>query len=201
MTYLYPMGWNAAISAYGSSDRSQLYPNASKELKPTKGNPGDPKAEGQAQAGGVRGAAKSSTEDTLELSPEAQKEIQKLKARDTEVKAHEAAHMAAGGGLVRGGASYSYERGPDGQMYAVGGEVSLDASEVPDDPAATLAKAQRLKGAALAPASPSPQDRVVAAQAGAMAAKASAELAKQRQEEAVGGGEKTQKIGGFSAMA
>ncbi len=109
--------------------------------------------------------------------------------------------MAAGSGLVRGGASYSYERGPDGQMYAVGGEVSLDASEVPDDPAATLAKAQRLKGAALAPASPSPQDRVVAAQAGAMAAKASAELAKQRQEEAVGGGEKNIKAGSFSAIA
>lgn len=89
--------------------------------------------------------------------------------------------MAAGGGLVRGGATYGYTRGPDGKQYAVSGEVSLDTSPVPDNPAATLQKAQQIKAAAMAPANPSPQDRRVAAEAGAMALKAAAELAQKAQ--------------------
>ncbi len=115
--------------------------------------------------------------DSLELSPEAQKKIAALQRIDLDVRAHEAAHMAAGGGLVRGGATFSYTRGPDGKAYAVGGEVSIDASAVPDDPEATLQKARQVKAAALAPADPSPQDRKVATSAEAMAAQASAELA------------------------
>lgn len=120
------------------------------------------------------------TGDTLQLSDEAQKQIAKLKRRDQEVRAHEAAHMAAGGGLVRGGASYTYQRGPDGQNYAVGGEVSIDTSPVDGDPEATIRKAEQIKAAALAPASPSAQDRAVAAAAGAMAAAAMAEQARRK---------------------
>lgn len=89
--------------------------------------------------------------------------------------------MAAGGGLVRGGATYGYTRGPDGKQYAVSGEVSLDTSPVPNNPAATLQKAQQIKAAAMAPASPSPQDRRVAAEAGAMALKAAGEMAQKAQ--------------------
>ena len=122
----------------------------------------------------------SGSGDSLELSSEARSELAKLKARDQEVKAHEAAHMSAGGSLVRGGPSYTYRQGPDGKRYAVGGEVQLDASEVPHDPAATLSKAQRLRAAALAPADPSAQDRSVAARASSMAARASADLAPRR---------------------
>jgi hypothetical protein len=118
--------------------------------------------------------------DSVDISPEAQREIAKLKARDQEVHAHEAAHMAAGGGLVRGGASFSYQRGPDGKTYAVGGEVSINTSPVPNNPAATMAKAEQIRAAALAPADPSPQDLKVAAQASNMAAKAAQELAQKR---------------------
>lgn len=117
--------------------------------------------------------------DSLTLSPEAEAQVAKLKARDQQVRAHEAAHMSAGGGLVRGGASYSYQTGPDGRSYAVGGEVSLDAGPVPGDPQATRMKAMRLQAAALAPADPSPQDHAVAASAARMAAEASAEAARQ----------------------
>lgn len=125
-------------------------------------------------------------QDQVNLSSEARQEVAKLKARDQQVRTHEAAHMAAGGSLVRGGATYSYQRGPDGAMYAVGGEVTLDTSEVPNNPRATMAKAEQIKAAALAPADPSSQDRSVAAQAASMEAKASAELAKQTAS-AVGG--------------
>ncbi|MBP1772303.1 MAG: hypothetical protein H6P99_1466 [Holophagaceae bacterium] len=98
-----------------------------------------------------------------------------LRARDRQVRAHEAAHLAAAGGLARGGASFTYTRGPDGRNYATGGEVSIDAT-VADTPTATLAKAQQIQAAALAPADPSPQDRSVATAAAAMAARARQEL-------------------------
>lgn len=122
-----------------------------------------------------------------ELSDEDKRKVQELKKIDTNVKTHEAAHMSAGGGLVRGGASYEYQSGPDGQRYAVAGEVSIDTSPVRGDPQATIAKAQRIRQAAMAPADPSSQDRSVAAQAGQMAAEASMELAKQRSEEGANG--------------
>jgi hypothetical protein len=120
---------------------------------------------------------------TEQLKPSEQRELAELKQRDTEVRAHEAAHMAASGGLVRGGASFSYQQGPDGKRYAVGGEVSIDTSPVRDNPQATLSKAQTIRRAALAPADPSSQDRQVAAQAGQMMSSAQMELAKQRQSE------------------
>ncbi len=95
--------------------------------------------------------------------------------------------MAAAGGLARGGPSYSYTYGPDGRQYAVGGEVSIDTSPVPGNPQATLARAQQIQRAALAPADPSGQDQQVAAQAQSMAANARAELLKQNTTQGVGG--------------
>ncbi|MBN1131257.1 MAG: hypothetical protein JXA71_19865 [Chitinispirillaceae bacterium] len=127
------------------------------------------------------GAAVSGTGQNQELSDEEKREVRELKKRDKEVKAHEAAHVAAGGAYVRGGATYEYQVGPDGRKYAVGGEVAIDSSPVPDDPRATIRKMQRVKAAALAPAQPSGTDRAVAAKASMEAAKAQAELAKSRQ--------------------
>lgn len=107
--------------------------------------------------------------------------IQQLAARDREVRAHEQAHSAVGGDIA-GSPSYTYKRGPDGVLYAVGGEVSISVSEVPNNPQATLRKAEKVQRAALAPADPSPQDRRVAALAARMAAQARAELAAQSSE-------------------
>ena len=107
------------------------------------------------------------------------KKVSELKQRDIEVRAHEAAHLAAAGKYATGGASFEYKRGPDGKSYAVGGEVGIDTSPVPNDPEATLRKAQQIQAAAHAPASPSAQDRQVAAQAAAMASQARAEISQQ----------------------
>lgn len=114
----------------------------------------------------------------------AQREVARLAARDREVRAHEQAHLAAGGSLVTSGPSYSYQRGPDGRRYAVGGEVGLDVSPVRGDPEATLVKAARIRAAALAPAEPSAQDQRVAARASEMAQQARGELARRRLETA-----------------
>jgi hypothetical protein len=107
-----------------------------------------------------------------------QRELAELKKRDAEVKAHEAAHSSAGGQLASG-PSYSFDLGPDGQQYAVGGEVQIDLSPVPGDPQATIIKMQQVKAAALAPSEPSSADRQVAAEAARRITEAQAELAKE----------------------
>jgi len=111
------------------------------------------------------------------------KQLQQLQARDREVRAHEAAHVAAGGRFVTGGPSYTYQRGPNGRFYAIGGEVSIDVSAVPSNPQATLDKAEVVRRAALAPAQPSPQDLRVASNATRLASRARIEIAIQQREQ------------------
>lgn len=138
------------------------------------------------------GASSSESEGEVgrhqELTPEQQREIQQLQNRDQQVRDHEAAHMAASGGLLINPASYTYQAGPDGNRYAVGGEVTIDTSPVSGNPEATIQKALQIQTAALAPADPSVQDRAVAASALQMAMAARMELAQQREEPSEGGG-------------
>lgn len=115
------------------------------------------------------------------LTDEEQEQVDKLRSRDAAVRAHEFAHAAAGGGLT-GAIRFSYQTGPDGKRYAVGGSVSIDTSPG-STPEETITKAQRIRAAAMAPADPSGQDRAVAAQAGAMEARARAQLASERRDE------------------
>lgn len=112
-----------------------------------------------------------------------QVELAELASRDREVRAHEQAHAAVGG-VHAGAPSYTYDRGPDGKSYAVGGEVGIDVSPVSGDPEATLRKMDIVQRAALAPAEPSAQDRSVAAQAQSRAAMARVELGQMQREEA-----------------
>ncbi len=127
-----------------------------------------------------RGNSQFVKQDKLSLDEVELKKIEGLKKRDAEVRAHEASHLAAAGKHATGGASFEYERGPDGRSYAISGEVRIDTSPVANDPAATLQKAQQIQAAAQAPANPSAQDRQVAASAAAMATEARAELAQQK---------------------
>jgi len=94
-----------------------------------------------------------------------EKELQELKEIDRRVRQHEQAHLAAGAGVIVSGAQFAYRRGPDGQLYAVSGEVKIDLSPIPGDPEATADKARQIQRTALAPIDPSPQDRRVAMQA------------------------------------
>lgn len=114
-----------------------------------------------------------------QLSAEELALVDELKQTDRKVRQHEMAHMAAGGGMITSGASYTYERGPDGQSYAVAGEVGIDTSPG-KTPQETIERARRIRAAAMAPADPSGQDRAVAAQAAQMEQQARAELAQQQ---------------------
>lgn len=126
--------------------------------------------------GGARGA------DGEVLSEEEQKVVDDLKARDAEVRRHEQAHAAAGGPYA-GSPSYTYQQGPDGRRYAIGGQVAIDASPIEGDPEATIQKLEIVRRAALAPAEPSGADRAIAAAATPGIQQAQAQLSAQRQEE------------------
>lgn len=118
--------------------------------------------------------------DKNELSPKDQKRVEELKRIDSKVRAHEFAHLSAGGGLVRGGANFTFEIGPDGKAYAVAGEVKIDMSADPNDPEKTIQKMQQVRRAALAPADPSPQDRSVAQQASNIEAQMRAKMLQEK---------------------
>ncbi|MCB1052607.1 MAG: hypothetical protein H6510_01880 [Acidobacteria bacterium] len=145
----------------------------------------DPKTLGEDQK--QRNLARS--EDAVELSEEgqqkqaeSQKEQEKIDAlqrRDREVRQHERAHQAVAGSFALGGPSYEFQTGPDGKRYAVGGEVEVDVSEVPGDPAATIRKMEIIRRSALAPANPSAPDYRIANKASANIRKAEADLAQE----------------------
>lgn len=121
-----------------------------------------------------------------------QKIVEKLQKRDQEVRAHEMAHVAAGGSYIMRGANYQYQKGPDGAMYAVGGDVLIDTSPVPGDPEATMRKMDAVRNAALAPANPSTSDRAIASSAVSQKLKASEEMIKlQLEKSGIESGEKT----------
>ncbi len=116
------------------------------------------------------------------LTPQEEAKVAELKAIDLAVRAHEAAHISVGGGAVRGGASFTYVKGPDGQNYAVAGEVAIDTS-AEDSPEKTIRKMQQVRAAALAPADPSGQDYKVASTATMLEMRARIELMQEKTEE------------------
>jgi len=117
----------------------------------------------------------SVTEESDHKEIQKERVINELQLRDKEVRAHELAHAAVGGSFT-GAPNYSFETGPDGKKYAVGGEVSVDLSTVAGNPTATIAKMQKVHAAALAPANPSAQDTKVAANALQIILQAQSEL-------------------------
>lgn|GEM_PF-1447460 len=123
-------------------------------------------------------------EEKGQRSSEVVSQLAQLKTRDSEVRAHEAAHIASGGSYITGGASYTYQKGPDGAQYAVGGEVGIDASPAPGKPEDTVQKMRIVRAAALAPSEPSGADLAVAAAAAQTEASALAEIAQRNAEEA-----------------
>lgn len=116
--------------------------------------------------------------DDAELSDSQERAVKALESRDREVRAHEQAHKAAAGNLATSGASYSYQTGPDGKRYAIGGEVQirLQTGSTPEE---TIRQMERVTRAANAPLSPSGPDRAVAGQAARMLANARQQLASQ----------------------
>lgn len=132
-------------------------------------------------AGSGSGSGAGSEARSGELPPEEQKMVEELRARDREVRAHEMAHLSAGGQYASG-PSYTYQMGPDGRRYAIGGEVQIDTSPE-SDPEATIRKMEIVKRAAMAAAEPSAQDAKVAQLADRRRNEAQQEINQRRSEE------------------
>ncbi len=165
-----PQGGTAAKSSSKNLDAQGLQ-------KPSRNKIEDRLAQLEAEKGAQE---RQKTSAAVGRNAEQATVISLLKARDGEVKAHEAAHIAAGGRYITGGASYSYQRGPDGASYAIGGEVGIDSSPVPGKPEETIAKMMIVRAAALAPADPSGADLSVAGAAAQAMSQAMAEIADER---------------------
>ena len=87
--------------------------------------------------------------------------LEKFKNKDAEIRTHEQVHASIG--HTTAPISYSYQQGPDGKMYAVGGSVRLETS-MPDDPKAAAFKLDILQKAASAPSNTSGADNAIASQ-------------------------------------
>lgn len=157
-----------AASSSQNNDSLSLSAEGQKLSRTPSSRPATEEQENQADMENKGAAQQALTEEEV-------REISELKKRDIEVKAHEQAHLAAAGQYAAGGASFSYQTGPDGKRYATGGEVPIDIGKE-STPEATIQKMRTVKRAALAPASPSSADRSIAAQATSMEAQAMSEL-------------------------
>jgi hypothetical protein len=104
--------------------------------------------------------------------------LRELEARDIAVRAHEMAHMAAGAGLTSG-PSFTFQTGPNGQQYAIGGEVQINTSPG-STPEETMNRAKRILSAASAPTDPSAADIAVAMQATQMIQGAQVEITREK---------------------
>ncbi len=122
-----------------------------------------------------------------ELNPAEQSRVDELREQDREVRRHERAHHAAAGPYITSGTRFEYETGPDGERYAVRGELHIDSSPVRGNPRETVRKMQQVRRAALTPDLPSAQDRTVARQAATIEQQAQAALAEERRAELADG--------------
>jgi hypothetical protein len=150
------------------------------------GKDGSGQTDGSIGPDGTKAGEDGVKRDASGLTEAEREQVKELRKRDVEVRTHERAHQSAGGQFA-GSPTYTYQSGPDGRRYAIGGEVSIDVSPE-KDPAATVAKMERVKSAATAPAEPSPQDYKVAAAANQMLLDAQSELNKNAQEKIEAGG-------------
>ncbi|MEM8950817.1 MAG: putative metalloprotease CJM1_0395 family protein [Pseudomonadota bacterium] len=117
-----------------------------------------------------------------ELTAAEKADVTRLQQRDQQVRQEEKAHAAVAGDLA-GPINYTFQRGPDGRQYAVGGSVGIQASVLSGDPAEAARKAGRMAAAANAATNPSLQDYAAAREAYAFGSQLSQP---QREEEAAG---------------
>ncbi len=99
-----------------------------------------------------------------------------LEDRDQEVRLHEQEHLNEAGEHARGGPTFETYSASNGKTFVTGGKVNVDVSEVGGDARKTADKMAKIRKAALAPKSPSAQDRTVEAEAAGKEAAARSQM-------------------------
>ena len=159
-------GADAAVAVYGQ------FPNISNDIQP-KSSPA-PEANIDT-APSLAETVSSEINVARDLQQAELKITQQLASRDREVRAHEQTHASIGGAYA-GAPSFNFTSGPDGQLYATSGQVSIDTSAIENNPEATLEKAQIIIRAALSVSEPSAADRKIAAEAKSLAMRALSDI-------------------------
>lgn len=158
--------------------------NSSAGQQTAAGGTGTAAASAQGSANPAQGQGGTGEKDDPDgdgLNEAEEKQVQELAKRDREVRAHEQAHARVGGPYA-GAPSYTFQQGPDGKRYAIGGEVQIDTSKE-KTPQETIRKMQIVIRAALAPAEPSSQDLKVAQLARSQLSEAQAEARQAKADE------------------
>ncbi|NRA21057.1 MAG: hypothetical protein HRU05_11315 [Oceanospirillaceae bacterium] len=158
-------GADAAVAVYGQ------FPNISNDIQP---NSPAPEANIDT-APSLAETVSSEINVARDLQQAELKITQQLASRDREVRAHEQTHASIGGAYA-GAPSFDFTSGPDGQLYATSGQVSIDTSAIENNPEATLEKAQIIIRAALSVSEPSAADRKIAAEAKSLAMRALSDI-------------------------
>lgn len=107
----------------------------------------------------VQGFAQRSRQTAQDIAEAAA--LDELQRVDSGVRVHEGLHFRAAGGIAQGIAELEYIEGPDGQYYAVAGNVNVQTSTT-SDPEKAKREANAFAAAASAPADASAQDNMVA---------------------------------------
>ena len=191
-----PVTYQADGTLRGGSAQTDVVPAVDDQSQGKSSGQNQSQADERDAKGQTSGSDTSGSSPTDAQQQSEQAAIDALEARDQEVRNHEQAHQTAGGQYASA-PSYSTQRGPDGESYAIGGEVQIDIS-AESEPAATIRKMQQVRTAALAPAEPSSQDHAVAAKASRLESEARAELQSQQAKGAVVGGSAQNEASGSS---
>ncbi len=146
-------------------------PTAAAGRRPAGVAAGNGGSSGQSSAPSSAGPVAAKLADQLSAAERA--DVANLQQRDQQVRQEEKAHAAVAGDLA-GPITYSYQQGPDGRQYAVGGSVSIRAQTFSGDPEEAKRLSGRMAAAANAATNPSAQDLATARQAYAFGSQTSA---------------------------
>jgi hypothetical protein len=100
----------------------------------------------------------------VSLSEEEKERLEELRRRQNRIKRRHRTQAQVASKYTEGGPQYIYKRGPDGEMYAVKGEVEYDTTRE-DSPEQTIEKMKAIKKAVRATPEPTLEDKRVANEA------------------------------------
>lgn len=181
-----PVG-KQAVGLESADAKGQVLPPVEQPDSNSRGSNGEAETDKTSAKGAdtrraIQGDGQGNSREQRQQQRQDEQLIEDLAARDREVRAHEQAHASVGGQYA-GSPSFTFQRGPDGVNYAIGGEVPISLPQGGDNPKQTLAAAEQVRRAALAPADPSAQDRRVAAAAANIAREAQTRVTEQQAQE------------------
>lgn len=120
-------------------------------------------------------ASRGEKTDAFGYTESERRQLAEMRRRDRQVRIDEKPKFTEMQGLTQGVPKYTMVKGPDGRMYAVGGQLELDTTpeETPEE---TIVKAQKIRAVATTSFNLSPDDIRFIARASMMEMEARGEI-------------------------